>query len=188
MRKTAKILTWMLAVLLLPALPVRAQGTLLRAGDQIEIRLGGVPPEEISQISGQYQVDGEGFVNMPHIGKIRAAGVTQAALQAAIEKSYRSHKIYTNPTITVSVASTARFVNVGGDVRSPRRVEYTPDLTILSAINACGGFTEYADQKKVRLLRDGTVSIHNIKEVRSDPTKDVKLKPGDSIEVPQSFW
>ena len=188
MMKAAKILAWALVVLLLPIGSVRAQGALLRSGDQIEIRLGGVPPEEISQISGQYQVDGEGFVNMPHIGKIRAEGVTQSALQQAIESSYRSNQIYTNPTITVSVATAARFVNVGGDVRSPRRVEFTPDLTILSAINACGGFTEYADQKKVRLLRDGSVTLHNIKDVRSDPTKDVRLKPGDSIEVPQSFW
>lgn len=186
--KAANFLARVFIVLLISLGSIWAQGALLRSGDQIEIRLGGVPPEEIGQISGQYQIDGEGFVNMPHIGKIRAEGVTQSALQQQIENSYRSNQIYTNPTVTVSVASAARFVNVGGDVRSPRRVEYTPDLTILSAINACGGFTEYADQKKVRLLRDGSVSIHNIKEVRTDPTKDIKLKPGDSIEVPQSFW
>jgi len=188
MMKQARILVLAVVSLLAPTVCGWAEGVLLRSGDQIEIRLGGVPPEEISQISGQYQVDGEGFVNMPHIGKIRAEGITQSALQGAIENSYRSNQIYTNPTVTVSVASAARFVNVGGDVRGPRRVEFTPDLTILSAINACGGFTEYADQKKVRLLRDGSVSIHNIKDVRTDPTKDILLKPGDSIEVPQSFW
>ncbi|HRJ70613.1 MAG TPA: polysaccharide biosynthesis/export family protein [Terrimicrobiaceae bacterium] len=165
-----------------------AQDAVLRPGDQIEIRLGGVPGDEISQVSGQYQVDGQGFVNLPHIGKIKAAGVTQADLQNAIEGSYRSQQIYTNPTITVNIPAAARFVNVGGDVRTPRRVEFTPDLTILSAINAAGGFTDYADQKKVRLLRDGEVMTVNVTEIRRDPSKDVRLKPGDSIEVPQSFW
>jgi hypothetical protein len=28
----------------------------------------------------------------------------------------------------------------------------------------------------------------NIKEIRRDPRKDPLLKPGDSVEVPQSFW
>lgn len=165
-----------------------AQDAVLRAGDQIEVRLGGVPPEEIAQVSGQYQVDGSGFVNMPHIGKIKAADVTQGDLQNAIESAYRSQQIYTNPTITVNIPNQARFVNVGGDVKAPQRVSFTPDLTVHSAIMACGGFTEYADPKKVRLMRDGQLTIVNIQDVRKDPSKDVRLKPGDNIEVPQSFW
>jgi protein involved in polysaccharide export with SLBB domain len=165
-----------------------AQDAVLRAGEQIDIRLGGVPPEEISQVSGQYQVDGQGFVNLPHIGKVKASGVTQGALQDAIENSYRSQQIYTNPTITISVASQARFVNIGGDVRAPQRVPFTPDLTLLGAINAAGGFTEYANKKKVRLLRDGNVTIHNVIEIQADPSKDPRLKPGDTITVEQSFW
>ena len=177
-----------LVLVALSAVSALAQDAVLRSGDTIEIRLGGVPPEEIQQVSGQYQVDGQGFVNMPHIGKIKAADVTQANLQNAIEGAYRSQQIYTNPTITLSVPTAARFVNVGGDVKSPRRVEFTPDLTVLSAITACGGFTEYANQKKVRLLRDGKVTIVDVTEIRKDPSKDPRLKPGDSIEVPQSFW
>lgn len=166
----------------------RTQDVSLRGGDQIEIRLGGVPPEEVQQVSGVYQVDGTGMVNMPHIGRIKAAGLTQAELQSAIEVGYKNQQIYTNPTITVNVPTAARFVNVGGDVKAPRRVEYTPDLTVLGAINAAGGFTDYADQSKVRLLRSGKVIMINIKEVRRDPSKDLQVRPGDSIEVPQSFW
>jgi len=177
-----------LVVFLFVVLPAFAQDAVLRSGDVVEIRLGGVPPEEVSQVTGQYPVDGQGFVNLPHIGKIKAADVSQADLQSAIENAYRSQQIYTNPTITVNVPTTARFVNVGGDVKSPRRVEFTPDLTILSAITACGGFTDYAAQKKVQLLRDGKRTVVDITEIRRDPSKDIRLKPGDSIEVPQSFW
>ncbi|HET6892255.1 MAG TPA: polysaccharide biosynthesis/export family protein [Pyrinomonadaceae bacterium] len=164
------------------------QDVLLRSGDQIELRLGGVPSEEMEQVSGRYQVDGQGFLNLPHIGKIRAAGLAQAEVQNAIETVYRGQQIYTNPTITINVPNQARFVNVGGDVKTPRRVEFTTDLTVLGAINAAGGCTEFADQTKVRLLRDGNVTIVNIKEVRKDPARDSRLKPGDTVEVPQSFW
>ena len=168
--------------------PASAQDAVLRAGDQLEIRLGGVPIEEINQVTGVYTVDGDGFVNMPHIGKVRAAGATQSQVQSSIETAYKAQQIYTNPSITLTVPNAARFVDVGGDVRSPQRVQFTADLTLLGAITASGGFTEFADQAKVKLLRDGKVTIVNVKLVRKDPTKDVNLKPGDKIEVPQSFW
>jgi len=159
-----------------------------RTGDTIELRIGGVPSEETMLITGAYTVDGEGYINLPHIGKVRAAGMNQAALQRAVESAYRNGQIYTNPTVTVTVPTTLRFVNVSGDVRQPRRVEYTSDLTLLGAISASGGFTDYADQRKVRLMRGGQVQIVDIRAVRSNPALDIRLLPGDQIEVPQSFW
>ena len=167
---------------------LRASDAAFRTGDTIELRIGGVPGEETQLITGTYTVDGEGFVNLPHVGKVRAAGLSQAALQSAIEAAYRAGEIYTKPSITVTVPPALRFVNVSGDVRQPRRVEYTSDLTLLGAISASGGFTEYADQRKVRLIRGGGVQIVDIKAVRKDPALDVVLLPGDQIEVPQSFW
>ncbi len=188
MKKLTRTFAVAAVTLLLAGGSLFAQDAVLRNGDQVEIRLGGVPGDEISAVSGVYTIDGEGSVNLPHIGKIRAAGASQAQLQSAIEAAYKNQQIYTNPSITVSVPTAARFVDVGGDVRSPQRVPFTPDLTVLGAINASGGFTEYADQGKVRLLRDNQVVSINIKDVRRDPSKDIKLKPGDKIEVPRSFW
>jgi len=176
------------AVLLLPVSPLCASEASFRVGDTIELRIGGVPAEETQLVTGAYTVDGEGYINLPHVGKVRALGLTQAALQRAVESAYRGGQIYTNPTITVTVPTVARFVNVSGDVRQPRRVEYTSDLTVLGAITAAGGFTDYADQRKVRLLRGGRAQIVDIRAVRSNPAMDIRLLPGDHIEVPQSFW
>lgn len=173
-------------VLLSATLP--AQDAVLRAGDSLEIRIGGVPAEEVQQVSGTYTIDGDGYVNLPHIGKVRAAEATQSELQRSIESAYISRQIYTNPSITLTIPNMARFVNTGGEVKAPQRVPFTADLTLLGAISASGGFTDFADQGKVRLLRDGKVTIVNVKEVRKDPEKDIRLKPGDRIEVPQSFW
>lgn len=184
------LISFFCGVLLLGISSAFAQptGPVFRKGDTMELRIGGVPPEEITVITGSYTVDGEGYVNLPYIGKIHAEGLGQAGLQQSIESSYKSNEIYTNPTITITVATTLRFVNVSGDVRTPRRVEYTTDLTVLGAISAAGGFTDYADQRKVRLLREGKVQIVDVKAVRSNPALDIRLLPGDQIEVPQSFW
>ncbi len=160
----------------------------LRNGDTMEIRLGGVPIEEINQVTGTYVVDTQGFVNLPHIGRIRASGLTQEQLQAAIENTYKAKEIYTNPAITVSVPSQARFVNVGGEVRLPQRVPYTPDLTVVSAISAAGGLTEYASQSRIRVVRDTDVVVLDLRKIRKNPGLDIPLEPGDSIEVMRSFF
>jgi polysaccharide export outer membrane protein len=164
------------------------QNIRLRSGDSIDVRLGGVPREEIDQVTGTYTVDTQGFVNMPQIGRIRASGATQEQLQATIEAGYRKSGIYTRPTITVGVPIAARFVNIGGEVRLPQRVPYTPDLTVLSSITAAGGFTEYASQSKVRLYRGTEVSIVNMKRIRNNPALDIPLEPGDTVEVMRSFF
>ncbi len=79
-------------------------------------------------------------------------------------------------------------ISVGGDVKSPQLLDFAEDLTVLRVINAAGGFTEYANRKKVRLLRDGKVVVIDVTAIVADPGKDIPLQPGDSIEVPQNFW
>ena len=160
----------------------------LRIGDPLELKISGVPTEEQTQVNNVYTVDSNGMVNMPYINKVKADGLTPGQLASSIEGSYRAGKIFTNPTITIMMAPTARFVNVGGAVRSPNRVPFTEDMTLLTAINAAGGFNDFADQRKVRVLRGSDVKMYDVRQSRRDPSKDVKLQPGDRVEVPQSFF
>jgi len=159
----------------------------LRSGDQIEMKLGGVPSTEISAVSGIYTVDGDGSVNLPHIGRVKIAGLTPGAAQSAIENEYKSRDIYTNPNIVITMQAQSRFVNVGGEITTPQRVPFTPDLTILSAINAAGGFSKFADGRKVQLLRGNNVRTIDVNKIRADPSLDVQLQPGDRIEAPSIF-
>lgn len=160
----------------------------LRVGDPMELKIGGVPNEEQVQINNVYTVDATGSVNLPYINKIKADGLTPSQLASTIENTYRSNKIYTNPTITIVMAPTARFVNVGGAVRQAMRVPFTEDMTLLAAINGAGGFNDFADQKRVRVLRGNSVKVYDVRESRRDPSKDIRLQPGDRVEVPQSFF
>src|SRR3984893_3119015 len=166
---------------------VSGQAT-LRPGDPVEIRIGGVPADEQTQVNNTYTVDATGTVNVPYINKVKAERLTPAQLARSIEDTYRANKIYTNPNITILLQASSRFVNVGGSVRAPSRVPFTEDLTLLAAISAAGGFNDFADQRHVRLLRGSVVKVYDIRQFRRDPSQDVKLNPGDRIEVPQSFF
>ena len=79
-------------------------------------------------------------------------------------------------------------MNVGGEVKAPQRVPYTPDLTVLAAINAAGGFSPFADQHKVRLLRSDGVMVIDVRKARATPALDIPVEPGDRIEVPQTIF
>jgi polysaccharide export outer membrane protein len=166
---------------------VAAADAPLRPGDQIEMKLGGVPSTEITAVSGIYTIDGDGNVNLPHIGRVKIAGLTPGAAESTLENAYKSREIYTDPNIVITMQAQSRFVNVGGEVKFPQRVPFTPDLTILSAINAAGGFSSFADGRKVRLLRDNKLMIIDVNKIRANPSLDLQVLPGDRIEAPSIF-
>jgi len=160
----------------------------LRIGDPLELKVAGVPGEEQAQVNNVYTIDANGSINLPYVGRVPASGLTPSQLARSIENVYRANKIYTNPNITIVMQPTSRFVNVGGSVRNPTRVPFTEDMTLLTAINAAGGFNDFADQKHVRLLRGTQVTVFDVRKFRKDPSLDVKLEPGDKVEVPQSLF
>jgi protein involved in polysaccharide export with SLBB domain len=78
-----------------------------------------------------------------------------------------------------------RWINIGGAVKTPEKIAYKPDLTVLASIDAAGGFSSSADQEKVRLVRADEVMIIDTKKIRANPSLDIPLEPGDHIEVPR---
>jgi len=114
-----------------------------------------------------------------------AAGKNPAELEAEITDAYKSQKIYTNPVI--NVVAEERYVNVGGDVRGPSNIVWRPDSTVMSTINACGGFTDYADRHAVRIIRGKERFQVDCVRAASDPGADPAVYPGDQIYVPRSL-
>ncbi len=184
MKKTV-ILALAITLCMLVRVFAQSEAT-LRAGDSFDLRISGVPSDDQATISSNYTVDGQGFFNISYLGKVKVAGKTASEIQTLVERSYIEQGIFTHPTVSLTIASAARFVNVGGQVKSPGRIPYTPDMTLFSAINAAGDFTEFGDQKNVRLMRGSHVDIVNCKKIRANPSLDVKVLPGDMIQVPES--
>ncbi len=184
-----KTVLFALAVTLCMLTRVFAQSeATVRPGDSFDLRISGVPSDDQATISSNYTVDGQGFFNISYLGKIKVSGRTAGEIQTLVERSYMEQGIFTHPTVSLTIAPAARFVNVGGQVKSPGRIPYTPDMTLFSAINAAGDFTEFGDQAKVRLMRGSHVDIINCKKIRANPALDVKVLPGDMIQVQETFF
>jgi protein involved in polysaccharide export with SLBB domain len=62
------------------------------------------------------------------------------------------------------------------------------DFLVGIAINAAGGLSPFADERKVRLLRGQQVTVIDVKKIRANPSRDVQLEPADRVEVPQSLF
>lgn len=158
-----------------------AEGAAFRAGEAFELRLSGMPVEDAAQFSQQFTIGGDGFINIPLAGQIRAAGLTQSQLERAIERKLVDERIFTRPTATIIVAPSARFITIGGQVRAPQRMAWTADLTLNSALVSAGGAGDFAGDK-VKLTRGGKVTIFSRKRLAKTPEEDPKLLPGDMIE------
>ena len=156
----------------------------MRVGDKITIRLTGVPDDGYVI---EAQIPDAGDITVPLLTQhFTAAGRNTSSLASDIDAAYKSQKIYTNPNVTV--ISEERFVNVGGDVRTPTRVAYTSDLTLLSAINSCGGFTEFANRRVVRIIRGQQIIVVDCVTAAKTPGADPALYAGDQIYVPRTMF
>lgn len=174
-------------LLFLTTLGIRADAqSTIQAGRAIEIRIQGVPPEEAARVNNTYPVSESGYIRMPYIGNVRAAGLSPNSLAQSIEASYRAAQIYTNPTVQVISSSdetlTELMLTVGGYVRRPGPVKYFRGLTLYNAIQAAGGANEFGSMHRVKLLRDGKMREFDMTQTQ---TKTVTVEPNDTIEVPQ---
>jgi len=131
----------------------------------------------------------DGNISLPLIRDIKAAGLTPLQLEAAITERLKG--FFENPTVSVTVMETNSFkVYVSGEVRTPGVYRLRSETTILQIIPMAGGFTEWAKQKKILVIRkengkEKRFTVDYKKAMKGDdPSSNVILKPGDTIIVP----
>lgn len=181
-----KKFTSLLLVILSLLLSAGASDSIFRNGDVFEMRLSG-PPEEFTREFNLVLTVDEESVNVPLIGRVRAAGLSSTQLAQSIEKRLKDEKIFTiaNVNITTNQNTNQRTIIVGGAVRAPGRQPWLTDLTLTGAMSAGGGPNEWAGDS-VKIIRGGRATKYSRKALRKDPSLDPKIQPGDIIEVEES--
>lgn len=96
-------------------------------------------------------VDINGNVELPKVGKIHVAALSNEQVKEAITNAYKEYLL--NPIIQVKF-STFHFA-VLGEVRSPGIFEIEADkITLLEALGRAGDMTSYSEREKVRVIRE----------------------------------
>jgi polysaccharide biosynthesis/export protein len=140
-------------------------------------------------ISRAVPVRPDGKISLPLVNDVQAAGLTPAQLAAQITSNLT--KYMTNPQVTVIVSQiNSQRIYVLGEVIRAGGYALLPDMTVLQALSDAGGFTAFANAKKIYVLRQDNgkqqkISF-NYKDVISgkDPAQNIGLKAGDTIIVP----
>lgn len=140
-------------------------------------------------LSQQVLVRSDGKISLPLIDEVQAAGLTPLQLKENLTKKLL--EFVDTPLVTVMVREARSFkVYVSGQVARPGVFPLAGETTILQIITLAGGFTEWANQRKILLIRrekgqESRMTI-NYKNIISgkDINANIILKSGDTIIVP----
>lgn len=137
-------------------------------------------------LSGVVVVRPDGKISRPMIGEIQAAGITPVTLGKSLEAAYS--KYINNPEVMVSVqAVNSKRYYIDGGVNRPGEYRLITPTTVFEALSEAGGFREFANLKKIRILRGSKSLKFNWKDVSHGKhmEQNVYLESGDHIIVPE---
>ncbi len=104
-------------------------------------------------LSGNILVRPDGMITVPLVGDVQASGLTP--LQLADQIAEKLKKYVQTPNVSVVVGEIhSKVIYLLGEVAKKGPVEMTSGMTLLDAIAAAGGLTDYANAKKIYILRD----------------------------------
>lgn len=152
--------------------------------DRLAVDVYGVP--ELQKV---VQVNTGGIVSLPLAGDIDAAGLSSTELARAVEARLRQ-RYMRDPHVTVNVDAIGQIVSVEGEVRLPGRIPVTNKMTLLRAIAAAQGTTEFAANDYVVIFRqvngEQMAALYSIRAIRTGAYADPAVYANDVIHVGES--
>lgn len=152
-----------------------------------------LPPDQGSGGGGtsmgqSYQVEADGAVALPVIGRVQVAGLTRVEAQQLVENLYRK-VLLNNPIIELKIINLK--VTLLGEVKAQGSYNLVKDkTTLVELIGEAGGISEKADERTVKIIR-GTernpqVTIIDLNDISSINDPKAVLQSGDIIYIAQN--
>jgi polysaccharide export outer membrane protein len=166
------------------------------------IQVTAVEAEEVSK--GPVRISSDGYINLPTVGRLKAADRTVEELQADIAD--RLKRLIVNPDVSVSIVEIhSQPVSVLGAVKSPGVIQLQGRKTLIEVMSMVGGLREdagyiaritrqkeYGPLPLAHAADDPTgqysiaqVNLQNVIEAR-DPGGNILMMPNDLISVPKA--
>ena len=192
---------WLVFIIISVAYPQEGKDLSLKKQPQGEVTADSdqyvIGPEDVLYIhvwredalSRTIPVRTDGKISMPLIQEIQAAGLTPQKLKEVLTEKLK--EFIETPNVSVMVMEANSFkVYVSGQVRTPGVYRLRSETSVAQIIPMAGGFTEWANQKKILIIRKEsgkekriTVNYKKIME-GDDSESNIILRSGDTVIVP----
>lgn len=163
-------------------------------GDSLDIYVHRSPELTVSGLP----VRPDGRISIPLVPDIEAAGRSPTQLAREMEERLRRFVIEPNVTVIVRsfVGTSAQQVRVIGEATQPRAIAYRDGMTLLDVMIDARGLTRYAAGNRAEIIRrEAPGAPAQVIRVRlsdllrdGDMTQDVRMRPGDTLLIPQGWF
>jgi polysaccharide export outer membrane protein len=136
----------------------------------------------------------DGMISMPLAGDVRAGGLTPKEVAANIEEILGEYLRGPKVVVIVSELRSHEYlsrISVTGAVAEPTSLTYRQGMTVLDAILAAGGITQFSSSNKTKLYRRsaGGTQIIDVRLgdilTKGNLSTNYPLQPGDVITLPE---
>jgi polysaccharide export outer membrane protein len=127
----------------------------------------------------------DGKITMPLIGEVQAGDQTPLQLTKTLTEMLG--KYLNNPDVNVMVQEVrSKKYYIDGEVLKPGSYLLVTPTTVLEALSSAGGFRDFANTKRIRILRKGNILHFNYKDVSKGKNleQNILVESGDHIIVP----
>jgi polysaccharide export outer membrane protein len=158
------------------------QSYVIGAEDVLGIQVWGDP-----RLSGSFLVRPDGRISMNLIGEIVVAGLTPSQLEKAVSDQLKAKEILNKPQVTVQVTQiNSKKYYLQGEIKAPGSHPLVVPTTVLVALVNAGGFNDFANKKKIEIIRGKQRFRFNYNDVikGKHTEQNIYLEPGDIIVVP----
>jgi polysaccharide biosynthesis/export protein len=141
------------------------------------------------EMSTEVQVRPDGKISLPLLNDVQASGLTPEQLRLSIVE--KADKLLEDPSVSVVVKTiNSRRIYITGQVGKPGIYPLLEKTTVLQLIAMAGGVGDYADSKKIQIVRteNGRAVSHKFNYQDfikgKNVAQNIELKSGDTVIVP----
>jgi polysaccharide export outer membrane protein len=150
----------------------------LDTGDTVRVTVFGE-----TDLSGSFEIDSQGYVRLPLIGPVPAAGLSTYGLETRVAGSLVQGGFLLTPRVNVEVTTYRPFYIIG-EVAKPGEYPYVNAMSVPNAIALAGGYTEHAAESEVYVRHQGETKGQDLPADES-----TRIRPGDVVRVDRStYW
>lgn len=135
-----------------------------------------------------YQVEEDGMVALPVIGRVTVSGLTRYQAARKIEELYKE-KLLKDPIIDLKIINLK--VTVLGEIRTQGNYLLLKDKTnLVDMIGEAGGLTEKANEKNIQIIRGDKshpqIIVADLNDIRTLANPELNLQNNDIIYITQN--